>query len=142
MGQRVGQGQPWYTNEARLLKPTFRRAFGFLGNRLEREKEVRVLISNGQISDRVQEGAGKQLSVLWVSDSHSQFAGIGRRDERLGDQGSEFVLANRPMLQLFDKMCRSHKRPDGVEPKPTDSMGDRHNRLLWAVGDAVCHLQN
>jgi hypothetical protein len=46
------------------------------------------------------------------------------------------------MLQLFDKMCRSHEGPDGVEPKPTDSMGDRYNRLLWAVGNAVCHLQN
>jgi hypothetical protein len=46
------------------------------------------------------------------------------------------------MLQLFDKMGRSHEGPNGVEPEPTDGMGDRHDRLLRAVGDAVRHLQN
>jgi hypothetical protein len=46
------------------------------------------------------------------------------------------------MLQLFDQMGCRYEGADGVESEPTDGMGDRHDRLLRAVGNAVRHLQD
>ena len=68
--------------------------------------------------------------------------GVGGGDKGLGDQGSEFLLASRPMLQLLDQMCGSDEGANGIESKPAHGMRDGADRLPRAVRDAVGHLQD
>ena len=82
------------------------------------------------------------MTRLRVVDRRSKLIRVSGGDKGLGDQGSEFLLARRPMVQLLDQMCGGDESANGIESKPAHGMRDGADRLPWAVRDAVGDLQD